>query len=466
MMGIFNKENMTHIIISAVLLIFSLNIYTQAADIPVFLLTKENNTLAIEKVMIADGQTQAFITGNGSDIITVILPVSAGLSGDFSKGTESRVITARNKEGKLIISLQKADGTLKELLSKTADELKKYEIKVNITGLNAKKVFVISKYDTVNEDNNSPVIDMFQGKIPMSEGDFSITTEITEKEESLKLEGEFDVEYSGGYYFTKLKLNNRIVDAVIDLGAAQSFLIKDAVPEGVEIYKAYATEVSAEGNKSVELPVMGFGGEIKGLNACDIESARLGNIDLGKFTFNVMDSLRTTQSKKIEAIIGLDIISKAECFTMNIPAESETANAYLGKNKISKDTKLILQFNISQGHIFVNGKAGNTNIDLILDTGSPFNFLPLSLAETENIKLAESINVHGADGNKIKTYSAKVERLYLNNIEFKDIDFRFSDSPLFEKFSPGTLAGLLGTEFWGQFKTLQIDFVSKTIFLN
>lgn len=79
-------------------------------------------------------------------------------------------------------------------------------------------------------------------------------------------------------------------------------------------YISYATEVSAEGNNSVELPVMGFGGEIKGLNACDIESAGLGNIDLGKFTFNVMDALHTSKGKKIEAIIGLDIISKAECY--------------------------------------------------------------------------------------------------------------------------------------------------------
>lgn len=126
---------------------------------------------------------------------------------------------------------------LRKSLLKTPDEMKKYEIKVNVTGIQAKKVFVISKYETVSEDNNSPVIDMFQGKIPMTDGDFSITTEITEKDESLRLDGEFELEYSGGYYFTKLKLNNRIVDAVVDLGAAQSFLIKDAVPDGVEIYK-------------------------------------------------------------------------------------------------------------------------------------------------------------------------------------------------------------------------------------
>lgn len=152
---------------------------------------------------------------------------------------------------------------------------------------------------------------------------------------------------------------------------------------------------------------------------------------------------------------------------MNIPVENVTAKAYLGKNKISTDTKLMLPFNISQGHIFVNGKTGNTNIDLILDSGSPFNFLPLSLAETENIKLAESINVHGADGNKIKTYSAKVERLYLNNIEFKDIEFSVFLIRHYLKSSVRAHGRVwTGTEFWGQFKTLQIDFVSKTIFLN
>ena len=216
------------IILAVIIFLFaSFDCFSQTVS--VFLIKSVNNTLSLEKIDLAENEVQVFQRGGGSENISLVIPVSEGISGDFAKASDKSVMIARNKAGTLVISVQKPDGTQKELISKTSSELIKYDIKVNITGVSQKRVFNIKGYDKITEDNDSPVIDMFKGQIPMSEGDYSITTEITATKSEGKIEGEFGIEYYGGYYFTRLNLNGKDVDAIVDLGAANSFIIGEAV---------------------------------------------------------------------------------------------------------------------------------------------------------------------------------------------------------------------------------------------
>ncbi|KXK55184.1 MAG: hypothetical protein UZ05_CHB002000653 [Chlorobi bacterium OLB5] len=152
------------------------NIFTQS--IPVFLIKNSNGSPVIEKIDLRENEMQVYPRGKNSENISLVLPVSEGISGDFVKADDSNIMIARNKSGILSILVQKQDGTQKTILEKSFNELADYDIKVNITGYSVKKVFNITGYNTVIEDINSPVIDMFGGKIPLNEGDFSITTEI------------------------------------------------------------------------------------------------------------------------------------------------------------------------------------------------------------------------------------------------------------------------------------------------
>ncbi|HMQ79377.1 MAG TPA: pepsin/retropepsin-like aspartic protease family protein [Ignavibacteria bacterium] len=435
--------------------------------VPVFLLKSVNNQLSIEKIELAENETKAFIKGENSENISIILPVSNGISGDFSKAGDKSVMIARFKDGKLIISVQKPDGTQKELVSKTPDELKNYDIKVNVTGFKTKKVFNISNYDIITEDNNSPVIDMFQGKIPLGEGDYSITTEITEHQDSFNLKGEFETEYYAGYYFTKIKLNNdKTANVIIDLGAAQSFLTKDVIPEGTEIHSIFAKEVSSDGTRLVDMPINGFGGKIENLTSCEIDSAEIGSIKLSRFTFNVIDSFKNVKGKKIDGIIGLDILSNAGNISLGIPKENSPTIVNLGNNEFAVKDSYIIPFAFSHGHIFIKGKAANTDIQFILDTGSPFNFLPIQIAESEKIQLEKSIDVYGADRIRISTHKGRLNNLDLGGNLFKDSEFHFTESVIFENYGLTENGGIIGTDLLKNFRRLAIDFRAKKLYLE
>ena len=452
-------------IILAALIIFYVSIDCFTQTVSVFLIKSANNILSIEKIDLAENEVQVFQRGGGSENISLVLPVSEGISGDFAKASDKSVMIARNKSGTLVISVQKPDGTQKELISKNASELANYDIKVNITGVSQKKVFNIKGYDKITEDTDSPVIDMFKGQIPMNEGDYSITTEITEIKSEGKIEGEFGIEYFGGYYFTRLNLNGKEVDAIVDLGAANSFLIGEAVSENTKIFDIFASEVSADGSRSIELPVNGFGGKVNNLKACDLQNISIGSIQLKEKTFYVLSKIKNLEGKKIEAIIGLDILSHADNLLIEIPGENKTGKCILrsGKNSLKADA---VPFSLSHGHIFLNGKYNNNDMKFILDSGSPFNFLSDSFAEENNIETKEDKTVFGADGNPVKTRSGKLNEFIINNIINKNTEFKFVSGSILSAYGLDKNGGVLGTSYLKNFTSIEVDFINNTLYFG
>ncbi|MBE2218649.1 MAG: aspartyl protease family protein [Ignavibacteria bacterium] len=454
---------MKKITLAIFFIIVSLNIFAQTSSVSVFLLKKSDTGLEIEKISIAENETEVFVCGESEGCITLILPVSAGTSGDFVKAGNKSVMIARFTEGKLKISVQKPDGTQKELLSKTPEELSRFDIKVNVISTDVKKVFKISGYEKAEADDSSPVIDMFQGNIPMNPGDYSITTEITDAEKSMKLEGVFDIRHHGGYYFTELVLNNsQKVNAVIDLAAAQSFLTRSAVPEGVNTFKTSSSMISADGSESVESSLSGFGGSLTGLEACSITESSLGSIKTGNWTYYVIDSLKTVDGVKIEAIIGLDILRNADFITMQIPAE-QNGKCFLSSKSMLKEPEETIPFTLSQGHIFFKGLVNGTESSFLLDSGSPFCIFPMSTAKMFNVNTTTGKKIFGADGNEIKTETGSIENITIGSIGIKNIDCLFTDSPIFAKYGLESNGGLIGTSLLNMLQLLEIDLTSQVL---
>lgn len=436
------------------------NIFTQS--IPVFLIKNSNGSPVIEKIDLRENEMQVYPRSKNSENISLVLPVSEGISGDFVKADDSNIMIARNKSGILSILVQKQDGTQKTILEKSFNELADYDIKVNITGYSVKKVFNITGYNTVIEDINSPVIDMFGGKIPLNEGDFSITTEIKKTQINNLLNGDFEIEYFAGYYFTKIDVGStKKADVIIDLGAVSSFLTKDALPEGTNLYKVYAAETSVEGKKMVEFPLNGFGGKIQNLLSCDVSGIKIGSIYLKSHSFTVIDSFKNINGKKIQGVIGLDILGTCSSLSILIPNENRSGKVIV--NSVINDKSEGIDFNISHGHIFIEGGLSGKKIDFLLDTGSPFNFLPVDAAAGQSISLTDGITVFGADGIPVKTKKAVINEIIIGNKVYKNILFSFTENSILSNYGLSSSGGIIGTEFLKNFDRLFIDFQRKIL---
>ncbi len=144
----------------------------------VFLLKKAGNGLAVEKVMLDDGEVTVFPYNAASDHITALLPFGVGQSGDVvqrEEGGGNGIV--RCTGGEIRVTYTGADGSEHVMPPVKVEDMLGYDMRVNVIGANGlKEAFLIRAGQTV-ATASGPVIDMFGGMIPLQKGDYSITTE-------------------------------------------------------------------------------------------------------------------------------------------------------------------------------------------------------------------------------------------------------------------------------------------------
>lgn len=431
----------------------------------IFLITIENGVPQIEKDVITKDETKVYICSGESGIISVVFPVSPGLSGDFVKLSEKKILVVRNVNDELIFSLKNADGTLKEILKAPVNTLSQNDYKINLVSKDLRKAFKISAYETISEDKDSPVMNMFGDKITPQENEFIITTEIKAASSGYLEGGNTKLNFTGNYFLSEVKIGNEVCNFVLDLAATNSIIVKNKIPAGIKTEELTAQQYSAEGRQDVEAPSSGFGGNIQNMKTCTLPDITLGSVSLKETNFYVMDSLFNLKGKQIDGIVGMDILQKFEAVTFNIDS-TKAVDLLLGNN-YSKNTgnAISIPFTITNGHIFVKGKIGNSDVNFIVDTGSPLSFIQTKLAEKESISGEKSVEVKGADGKKISTQKGEIAAIYIGENLIKNFKTQIVDSPLLNSLGMKESAGLLGNSFLKNYKQVSINFKENKIFL-
>ncbi|MBN8568611.1 MAG: aspartyl protease family protein [Ignavibacteria bacterium] len=448
--------------ILVIFLVLSPLCYSQSS---VFLITLENGTPKIEKESIAKDETKVFICGGESGIISLVFPSGAGLSGDFVKLADKKVMIVRYVNDELIYSLKKDDGTLKQIIAAPVSDLPKNDYRINLVSNNVKKAFKISSYDLISEDMDSPVMNMFGDKITPKENEFIITTEIKEASQGFLEGGIGKIRFTGNYFLTEVKIGDKLCNFVVDLAAVNSFIVKKNVPSGIKTDDLIAKQYSADGMQVINSPVSGFGGSIKNLQTCVLPKVELGSVSLLLNTFYVIDTMFSIKGTEIDGILGMDILQRFEAVTFEIDS-TKNVELLLGKcfDK-NKHNAIELPYTIANGHIFVNGKIGSSDVDFIVDTGSPFSFIQSELAKNENIMGEKSFTVKGADGKEVTTMNAEVPEILLEQNTVLNFKTKIVDSPILSGMGLKNNGGLLGNSFFKNYKQLCIDFKDKKLIL-
>ena len=431
----------------------------------IFLITLENGIPKIEKEIISKDETKVFICGSDSGILTLVFPSGAGLSGDFVKLADKKIIIVRYVNDEIVFSLKKDDGTLKQIIAAPVIDLTKNDYRINIVSNNLKKAFNISGYDIISEDTDSPVMNMFGDKITPQENEFIITTEIKEAATGFIDGGIGTIQFTGNYFLTEVKVGEKLCSFVVDLAAVNSFIIKKNIPAGIKTEDLLAKQYSAEGMQMISSPVSGFGGKIKNLQTCTLPKIELGSVSLLSNSVYVLDTLFTIQGKEIDGIIGLDVLKKFEAVTFEIDS-TKRIEMLMGNNFNKNISDVVkLPYTIANGHFFVKGKIGSSDVNFIVDTGSPFSFIQSELAKKENIIGEKSFSVKGADGKEISTMNTVVNKIILEGNTIHNFNAKIVDSPILTGMGLKDNGGLLGNSFLKNYKSITISFKEKIIYL-
>ena len=427
----------------------------------VLLLKEADGNIFFDTIFLKEGETQQI---SQSDFITFILPVGYGKSGEIIQDVhKNNIIKFSAGNGEISVSVLKADGSERNLPSIKVNDLKKYLIRVNVTGGNGiRQAFYIKNYNDFGEAEG-PVFDLFGGKIPLSKNDYSITTEVTEKKKEEYISGSAQLEIYNNLLFVKGKINGGLEGYfIIDFGAGRTVLSKEFIPVKNKITTVEAIEYSSEGSKIVKGEMGAAGGNVSGfLGNTIIDQLNIGTLEIKDLSVSVLEKLPLIAGKKITGIIGMDILQKSPVVSIEynygnskeiiFKADFETDNVYKS-----------VTFSLPGNQVFINGEINDKQISFLFDTGARYSFISegLNFKTTDN----ETENIRGLDGNIISVKSVDIEKFSLSNTEFEFKDFYSADLFVMNSMGLKDSGALLGGNFFIEFNTVTIDYRKKLIY--
>lgn len=434
-----------------------------------FLVRETISGAEVDRVRLPEGEA---VILDGADIVTVVLPLGVGQSGDLvKKDQRGGSFVAMYKEGELRIKKIDNDGKEIHFPPVKAEDLQEFNIRVNISaGDGAKAVYLIRGYEAVDSDDG-PVIDMFGGMIPMEMGDYSITLEISRAEGQNSIAGETEIYFKEGFLLTEGRLpNGRSGTFIVDFGAGSTVVIEDFLPAGTEIEELRGVEYSEEGRREIKGQMKGAGGTVEGfLGIAHLEQLIFGHLEFPDIKVRVIEEMPEFRDLEIAGILGIDLLRQASKVSFGYSASGPSSLEMQSRvsHRRSGSPSFEIPFSIAANHMFIDGAMNGTPVTFLFDTGARSSIVSTEMADRAGLKSDGSSGrqFEGLDGNPIDSESVTVDKLRLGDAEFDDIGLFSAHLPVLLGMGLQKDGAILGNDFLQQFERLEVDFSSNVILL-
>ena len=368
--------------ICALLLLIS-GILRASDGVEVILLKETGTGIETEKISLKNNTTQVF---PGSEVVSVILPISPGRSGEFiQKADREDNLILSNKDGVIKFSAQSSDGKTKSFPDIKYDDLKSYEIRVNIIGSEFKKAYLIKNYTDISEDEG-PVMDLFGGKMQPKAGEYIITYETTVSTMKENITGVPFIKNEHGWVLIEGELGDKKGYFIVDFAATGTVILKDFVPPGIQIAMPTATQYSVDGEKKVVVKMQGANDTVSSANflgKTDPLTIKFGGMSVNDLSISVLNHFPPIMSGEynIIGIVGMDIIRRAGSISIE-GLNSDASMIQFGKG--IKEGKG-MPVHSAGSFVFVDGSIGGAPVSILIDTGARFTIISKSLLDKLSI---------------------------------------------------------------------------------
>lgn len=466
-------------------LLASLHLRATAEDARVFVLKKAGNDVALEAVVLRDGETKEFAHANGD--ITVVFPQSAGRAGDFIRLSMGFRFRVQLSQGAVSVKLIQPSGAERVLANLTSADMRKYDVRLNVTAKTLRRAFVIRAAESIVQDSIAPVTDMFRGQIPFMGEDYALTIETLQRPSATMLAGETAITIlpiPGAESARYLMLRGSIGggkegDWVLDLAAASTLVARSALPNNTTVEKALMTEISGRGQRSVPMSIGGAGGSVEGLGAIKLPEIRFGTLTVTNEEVFVADSLPRIGGRAIAGILGMDILRRADGITLEFLSETQgvlRCAAVIPPEKILAGSSPV-PISFANGHLFARGEATSAvgvsiAIACLFDSGSPYSFVGQNLEQCVAPNSAQSASARGLDGKPITTREGVLQQFRVRGAaaadgqEYLRQSVKIATLPVITNMGANMPILLLGNDFLLRHKVIAIDFVRSVAYLR
>jgi predicted aspartyl protease len=425
--------------------------------------------VALTRISMAQGQVRIFPVDSAHDNVAIVLPWGRGQSGDLAQLTEPRLLITRCSDGAVTVTVRRPDGRTRDLPRVAMSDLAAMELRVNVSsGAGARAVFLASG-DVVTLDTVGPILDAFEGQVPLGPLDYAVTTEVSERPTTL-VTGEAVLHFASGYFYVDGRgPDGATVSFVLDFGASATTLARSALPAGAAIRPLSGTEYSAKGARTVHGGLGGAGGGVEAfLGVTSLPEIRIGGLRIPDITVNVVTHLSDIGGQPVAGIIGLDVLRRAGTTTFEFPSGQDGVLRFGAPGRDATDV-IDVPLAVAGGHVFLMGWVGSTPVAFILDTGSPDCYLSPIAAHAAALPV-DSLHprtIRGLDETPIAAYPASPRQVRLGARDLPVASMWVADLPVLKALGLASQpAGLLGNSLWGRLHSLEFDWTHRRLRLR
>lgn len=434
----------------------------------VFILKRHGGTVLIEPMRIPADQTVSIGCNGETKIIDVILPVGPGGSGSLARLSDAHTVLVTHRDGALSVTMRGADGKTWDRPARAIAELKQQDIRVSVTGHDGvRRAFLISGYETVQDEPVGPVIDMFAGRVPMKEGDYVICTDTYEPLRIPRVYGEAPLTYDR-YVFVPVRLpDGSQGDFVLDIGAGQTVIAREFLPEDIAIEQSGMVQYSAAGREVLKYEPGGATGKTSAVQGMAVlPELRAGSLVFHGASMAVMPDLSKVFKRPVAGILGLDLLRHAEVISLAYSSDGSVRLVMADKSKHTSGDTIETPMATIQSHLAVRADVNGVSTSFILDTGAPNVFLDEPAARAADIKIDETSgkDVSGLDRGSAKAVPGRIAALTWGGATFNDVPAYVSALPVFATLRVHDQpVGLLGNELFARLNFLELDLAKNKV---
>jgi hypothetical protein len=439
--------------------------FAQDCRIPILRHGIDGFSVSYEEV--ADGSSRVLIPGSAARVITPIVPVSEGMSGDVVRASEEGLLMLRCEEDMIrVLAVPEGGGAAEEVMSGPRDARSRWVVRVNaIASGGERAAFQLREHGAELDDG--PVIDLFQGRVPLEEGDVVVTIETREKETARgpTLRGSVPVRARGLYAAVPVRLSDGTEGTfILDLAASRSLIFRDLLPPDAPVRRMVAVERSEKGTRELGGAAQAAGGTASDIGSvAELSHVMIGDVRVDEFEPLVLDQPFIVDGTPIDGIIGLDVLRRAGRVRADFGRPSKEGTLLLGGDPLEES--LALPVREVRSLLFFDGMLGDRSLLLLLDSGARLSVVPEDVAGEAGWKLAATAadSLRGADGAPLPVRSVEVPPLRIGDWIAPGSPFTAGSIPVLEALGLGEDAGILGQPFWRAVGTVEVDFEQHVV---
>jgi hypothetical protein len=437
------------------------------AQCDVWQLSRSGREIALHSTPLESGRTEV-LQPDGTSVVSAVVVQSEGQSADLvMPGTVSRLIT-RCQGDTLRVLVQRGDQPPREVMAMSMRELRGFRLTVHVTGGDgATARFRLDGWKTAVRESG-PVIDLFQGRVPLPSNGHAITTVVERandgSERSSALGGTATVRFDAGYPMVQLRTPTA-PRAVLDLAAANTIIRRDRIPSSVAVLGATMRQASADGVRLLPLSGEGAGGALTGFQTATLPHLQLGSIDAAQVEVMTLQSLPAIGGAPIDAIVGLDVLRRARTVRLTKRSGAEWSLS-MGRDVVAMGTPPTATLPLRRvgALVGVDTRVDGHDVFLVLDSGSPFTVISSSVATAAQLHTTPFTGraPRGLDGRPIAMRDATVSSLRAAAVALTDIPVRVADLPVLAKLGTAHV-GLMGSDVLQRFQAIELDFSADVL---